>query len=44
MSNKRRIIFAILTIIWCYVIYSFSGATGEESQGTSMGIGELPTT
>ena len=38
MSNKRRIIFAILTFIWCYIIYSFSGATGEESQGTSMGI------
>ena len=38
MSNKRRIVFATLTIVWCYIIYSFSGATGEESQGTSMGI------
>ena len=32
---KRTLIFGLLTVIWCAVIFSFSAQTGEQSQQTS---------
>lgn len=34
-SNKKRILFAILIIVWMITIFSFSNENGETSQGTS---------
>ena len=36
--NKKRYIFLIFTILWCYVIYSFSQSTGESSGSLSLKI------
>jgi len=36
--NKKRIIFGILTCIWCYVIFSFSHSSGESSGSLSLKI------
>ena len=37
----KRIIYGILTLVWMYVIYSFSAKTGNESADTSGGITRL---
>lgn len=34
-SNKKRILFAILVIVWMITIFCFSNEDGDTSQGTS---------
>lgn len=38
--NKKRLIFGILTLLWCFVIFSFSNSTGESSGSLSLKITE----
>lgn len=33
--NKKRILFAILVIVWMITIFCFSNEDGDTSQGTS---------
>ena len=46
MSKKiliKRIIFAILIVVWALFVYSFSSQTGSDSSGLSRMIVELFT-
>lgn len=38
MNNKKRWLFGLLTLLWCFVIFSFSNAGGEQSGSLSLKI------